>query len=101
MFYVLVLPRITPFAFESPIFAGQAAQVTCLISEGDSPLEIVWSFDGENKINHLGISTIKAGSKGSMLLIESASYRHRGNYTCSAKNPAGESEFTTSLNIHG
>lgn len=99
--FVLVSPRITPFAFESPIFAGQAAQVTCLVSQGDTPLEILWSFGNQVDLYRLGISTIKAGSKGSMLLIETAGYQHRGNYTCTAKNSAGTTEFTTILNIHG
>lgn len=93
--------RITPFTFESPIFAGQAAQVTCLVSEGDPPLEISWSFNEKDDLQSMKVTTMKIGYKASMLFIDSANYRHRGNYTCTAKNPAGKTEFTTFLNIHG
>ncbi|RZF32483.1 hypothetical protein LSTR_LSTR016773 [Laodelphax striatellus] len=98
----LVLPRIIPFDFgESPIFAGEAAQVTCLVSQGDPPLDISWSFHGLGDLSQLGLSTNKVGKKASMLLIESASSHHRGNYTCSVRNPAGSVNYSTSLEIHG
>lgn len=90
-----------PFSFESPIFAGQAAQVTCLVSEGDLPLDISWSFEGKETMPQLGISITKVGRKASMLLIETAGYEHRGNFTCVAKNPAGSVNFTADLNVHG
>lgn len=99
---VLVPPRIIPFSFgESPIFAGEAAQVTCLVSAGDPPLDISWSFHSKAEMAQLGISTMKNGQKASMLLIESAGYQHRGVYTCTAKNPAGVTNFSTTLDIHG
>lgn len=97
----LVAPRISSFNFDSPIFAGQAAQVTCLVSEGDPPLDISWSFDGIGEMYRLGISTMKAGKKASVLLIETAQAKHRANYTCTAKNPAGIANYSTTLNIHG
>lgn len=97
----VVAPRISPFTFDSPIFAGQAAQVTCLVFEGDSPIDISWSFDGKYDMYRLGVSTMKAGKKASMLLIENASEKHQGNFTCSVKNPAGITNFTASLYVHG
>lgn len=100
--HILTLPpRIIPFSFgDSPIFAGQATQVTCLVSEGDLPLDITWSVEGFDDLSRLGISTIKGG-KASMLLIDATSYKHRGNYTCTAKNPAGNVNYSTNLEIHG
>lgn len=98
----LVAPRIIPFTFgESPIFAGEAAQVTCLVSAGDPPLDITWSFHSQSAMSQLGISTTKAGNKASVLLIESAGYQHRGIYTCTAKNPVGVANYSTILEIHG
>lgn len=95
-------PHIIPFDFgESPIFAGQAAQVTCLVSEGDTPLDISWSFHSVSDMAKLGISTVKAGTKASMLLIESAGPQHRGDYTCIAKNKAAAVNYSTTLEIHG
>lgn len=49
----------------------------------------------------LGISTVKAGKKASMLLIESTGPQHRGNYTYIAKNKAASVNYSTSLEIHG
>lgn len=99
LYLITVIPRIIPFTFgESPIFAGEAAQVTCLVSAGDPPLDISWHFDG---ISDIGITMTKVGRKASTLLIESAGIQHRGNYTCIAKNAAGFVAYTTPLNIHG
>lgn len=101
MLYIVV-PRIIPFSFgESPIFAGQTTQVTCTVSEGDPPLELSWTFHGPQDMDRLGISTTKFGKKTSLLLIDYASSHHRGLYTCTAKNPAGSTNYSTSLNIHG
>ncbi len=102
----LVPPRIAPFYFEEPIFAGQAAQVTCLVSEGDLPLDISWTYRGySNKsVTELGISTSRFGQKTSMLLIESTNAEHRGNYTCTVKSLSPLqlfSQYTAELNIHG
>ncbi|KAG8244655.1 hypothetical protein J6590_017600 [Homalodisca vitripennis] len=96
-----VPPRIIPFSFgDTPIFAGEAAQVTCLVSAGDPPLDISWSFHSNTELNQLGISTMKNGQKASMLLIDMTGYQHRGVYTCTAKNPAGVANFSTTLDIH-
>lgn len=99
LYLTTVIPRIIPFTFgESPIFAGEAAQVTCLISAGDPPVDILWHFEG---LSDPEISMLKVGRKGSLLLIESAGIQHQGNYTCTAKNTAGFVKYTTPLNIHG
>lgn len=64
-------------------------------------MDISWSFHSNTELAHLGISTMKNGQKANMLLIESAGNQHRGVYTCSAKNPAGISNFSTTLDING
>lgn len=97
-----VLPKILPFTFgESPMFAGQAAQVTCLVYEGDFPLDISWGFSRGDNFEELGIFVNKLGKKGSTLLIESISSQHQGNYTCFVKNQAGVVEYSAFLEIHG
>lgn len=93
-----VSPRIIPFDFgSSPLYSGQSVQVTCLVSEGDSPLEVFWNFNGSSK----GVSTHKLGSKGSSLLIDDVDFEHRGNYTCYAKNIAGIISYSATLNVFG
>lgn len=57
-------------------------------------------MEGHDDMTRLGISTMKGG-KASMLLIDSVGAQHRGNYTCTAKNPAGVISYTSSLDIHG
>lgn len=80
---------------------GEAAQVTCLVSTGDQPLEISWSFEGQSISSVPGVSATKVGRKASMLLIDPVAAEHRGNYTCTVKNPAGVVNFTAVLNING
>lgn len=97
----VVSPRIVPFSFEEPIFAGQAAQVTCLVSEGDAPIHFSWQLSGEDIPPETGIEIQNLGRRGSNLMIESAESRHGGNYTCSVRNTAGTVQYTTLLNVHG
>lgn len=80
---------------------GEAAQVTCLVSSGDQPLDIFWSFEGQNATSFPGISTNKFGRKASVLLIDSVEPEHRGNYSCTVRNPAGVVNFTAVLRING
>lgn len=80
---------------------GEAAQVTCSVSSGDLPLEISWSFEGRSVSDIPGITTMKAGKKASVILIDPISAEHRGNYTCTAKNRAGVSNYTSALHING
>lgn len=93
-----VPPRIIPFDFgSSPIYSGQSVQVTCLVSQGDWPLEIFWKYEGTSE----GITPHKLGRQGSSLLIDNAGFEHRGNYTCFAKNDAATVSYSAVLNVHG
>lgn len=100
---VVALARITPFSFDSPIFAGQSAQVACFITSGDPPFHISWNFNGHesNVLSQFGINVVNAGKISSILMIESTTSEHQGNYTCSVKNPAGIVNYTTILHING
>lgn len=96
-----VLPRIVPFSFETPLFAGQATQVTCLVSEGDQPLDIQWYFEGQSLKEKPTVSATKIGQRASLLLIDPAGWSNSGTYTCLARNAAGFSNYTASLEVHG
>ncbi|XP_060529796.1 cell adhesion molecule Dscam2 isoform X49 [Cylas formicarius] len=98
---VMVTPHIVPFNFgNTPIYTNHATQVTCLISEGDLPLEISWSFN-ENPLTVIsGISAMKVGQKASLLLIDSVSEENAGNYTCHSRNVAGSASYTAPLNVY-
>jgi len=101
----IVPPRIVPFNFEEPIFSGQSAQITCLVSEGDAPMNISWWFRKSDNSELIplpsGISVNKMGSKLSMLFIESTSSYFAGNYACVVENRAGSSKYMSTLNVHG
>lgn len=99
---VLVLPHIVPFSFgDTAIHSGQATQVTCLISEGDIPLEFTWSFEGSNANSLAEIATTKVGTKGSLLFIDSVTEDQAGNYTCTVSNRAGSVFYIATLNVYG
>ena len=81
--------------------AGASAQVLCIVTKGDLPLNIVWSFHGSNITSDLGISTMPTGPMGSLLMIPSVGHKHRGSYTCKAANPAGVRTQTVELKVNG
>ena len=97
-----VKPKILPITFgESPIFAGQAVQVACIVLEGDHPLEIVWHYPGKGDMYTLGVTTVKVGETANMLQIATASSVNSGKYTCVAKNSAGIAKYSAELHVTG
>lgn len=97
-----VSPKIKPFTFgDTPVFAGQSAQVTCSILEGDAPLEFSWTFNGPQDVFGLGVSVMRIGAKTSLLSIDSTNSVHRGDYTCYVTNRAGKASYSAGLNVHG
>lgn len=98
----IVFPKINSFTFgDTPVFAGQSVQVACSVLEGDSPLELSWTFDGPRDVFKLGVSVVKVGMKTSLLSIDNTDSVHRGNYTCYVMNRAGNASHTAFLNVHG
>ena len=91
-----------PLSFGAEVMnEGAFAQVSCIVTEGDEPLVISWSFHGSNITSDLGIVTTPIGSRGSMLIISSVGHRHRGNYTCKASNIAGTRSQAATLKVNG
>lgn len=75
--------------------------MTCLVSEGDAPFNISWSFEGGDVDAHGGVTTTKIGERASLLLIDSVSEAQVGNYTCTADNVAGSVRFSAVLSVNG
>lgn len=77
----------------------------CSVSKGDLPLKMWWTFndhsDNYNLTSNDGIIINRNSQKVSSLLIEAVKARHRGNYTCFAKNKAGMSSHSAYLAING
>lgn len=100
--FLLVAPRITPFAFEdSPINAGEYTTIQCAVPNGDLPINVEWKFNGNSLKQYSEITISKAGRRGSLLTIESVSHNLAGNYTCIASNKAGSYQHTAELLVNG
>lgn len=64
-------------------------------------MSITWTFEGRDVSTHNGIRTMKMAEQTSFLSIASVTGAHSGNYTCIARNRAGEDRYSTSLHIKG
>ena len=97
-----VKPDIVPFSFGREVVnQGDFAQLTCVVSRGDRPLSITWSLKGDIASSDDTMTTTMLGTQASMLVISSVDYRHSGDYTCRAENPAGISTHSTELKVNG
>lgn len=89
-------------AFSKDVMSeGDLAQLSCSIVSGDEPVSITWTFHGDRVGPETGIKTMNLGSKLSILVIESVSYAHQGEYTCQATNTAGVQTQTAVLKVNG
>lgn len=103
LFIFAVAPQIGSFTFgDDPLNAGETASLTCLITKGDSPLEIVWMFNNEpvDPTQH-DIVISETGKRTKQLTIDPVSARHAGEYTCIASNIAGSTSRSAQLIVNG
>lgn len=104
-----VLPQIVPFNFgEDEVNFDDSVTATCSVIKGDLPINIWWtlgdSFESMSEYNistNDGIVISKAGNKLSVLNIEAVKARHRGNYTCYARNKGGITRHSAYLSVNG
>ena len=80
---------------------GEFSQLSCVVSKGDEPLKLSWSFYGHNLTSGQGITITDIGSRISMLVINSIGHKHMGKYTCKAENKAGSVTKSASLKVNG
>uniref|UniRef100_A0AAR5PMJ3 Down syndrome cell adhesion molecule-like protein Dscam2 n=1 Tax=Dendroctonus ponderosae TaxID=77166 RepID=A0AAR5PMJ3_DENPD len=98
---IMVPPQIVPFTFgETAVHANQFIQASCIVTEGDLPLNISWLFEGKQLETYPETAIAAVGRRTSFLSIEAVSYSHAGNYTCHAKNSAGEARYSTELLVN-
>ncbi|XP_050520762.1 cell adhesion molecule Dscam2 isoform X14 [Daktulosphaira vitifoliae] len=98
---VMVPPKMTPFMFGDDIpEAGETISIQCTISSGDIPVEFAWSFNGRSTSDLANVYVSKIGRRVSSLTVESITEKNVGNYTCLARNKAGESSHTASLFVN-
>ena len=99
---ILEPPDILPLSFGREVMdEGSFAQLSCIVTKGDEPITISWTFHGSEITSDLGIITTPIGTRGSMLIISKVGYSNNGEYTCSAKNNAGLKSETVNLKVNG
>ena len=102
IFFYLEPPEVIPMSFGKEVMNEfDFAQVSCIAAKGDLPLSFTWSFHGSGLTKDLDIITTPIGSRGSMLVISSVNFKHKGNYTCTAKNEAGSRKQSVELKVYG
>ena len=95
-------PKIQPFTFGREVInQGQVGQLLCTVVEGDEPMTITWSLQGEELSSGPEMITSQIGARSSLLMISSISHRHSGKYTCIASNAAGSSSHSAELKVNG
>lgn len=94
-------PRLASIAFPEGTRAGMRAQATCLVQEGDQPIEITWKKDGKVIVSNPFLSISNIDPYTSILVVKNASGNHTGNYTCIASNMVRESKQSASLIVRG
>ncbi|EGI61628.1 Down syndrome cell adhesion molecule-like protein [Acromyrmex echinatior] len=98
---VMVPPIVQEFAFTKlPMNAGEFANLQCIVSSGDLPLNIRWSYPGEEMGGSSGVLAKKVADRVSMLMISVITARHTGEYVCTAENAAGTASHSTVLTVN-
>ncbi|XP_069972795.1 cell adhesion molecule Dscam1 isoform X4 [Penaeus vannamei] len=96
---VMVPPRLAPMVFPAGTRAGMRAQATCLVQEGDQPVSLSWTKDGQPIDPQLDVRFSQLDVFTSIIVIERATAAHSGNYTCAATNPARTATTTGPLTV--
>ncbi|XP_061930183.1 cell adhesion molecule Dscam2 isoform X33 [Apis cerana] len=99
---VMVSPQIAPISFgDEPVNAGDLVSVQCVVTKGDSPLEITWTFDSQPiRSDRMDVIVSNSGKRVKQLTIESVAARHAGEYTCVASNAAGSTSHSAKLDVN-
>ncbi|XP_062527443.1 cell adhesion molecule Dscam2 isoform X17 [Bombyx mori] len=95
---VMVLPKIAPFnAGPEPAFLGDYFALQCIVTHGDLPVRIEWTFNNKsvNSVPEIRINT--NDRRSSVLTIESVDAKHAGVFNCTATNAAGVASHISEL----
>ncbi|CAG5100528.1 Similar to Dscam2: Down syndrome cell adhesion molecule-like protein Dscam2 (Drosophila melanogaster) [Cotesia congregata] len=97
---VIVPPKISPFTADRDLHLGERTSFTCSVTRGDQPVRISWLKDGRPLGPSERVSITNVDQFNSILMIESLSPDHNGNYSCVASNPAAEVSHMQQLVVH-
>lgn len=96
-----------PFNFgDEELNSNDMVSTMCTVNKGDLPIDISWFHTDDMGIDKKlttndGIVITRTNQRISMLSIDQLKARHRGNYTCLAKNSAGIVQASAFLFING
>lgn len=91
---------MAPFApLIKPKLSGKTS-LSCQSSSGTSPLYVTWIKDG-TVLQDSSFVRIQSSNDPSMLIIDSITSSHSGNYTCKMSNRFGHDSYTTELVVEG
>ncbi|KAL3284947.1 hypothetical protein HHI36_019078 [Cryptolaemus montrouzieri] len=97
---VIVPPKVSPFYTEETLHVGDRASLTCSVTKGDLPLTITWHKDGRMVQPAHSMSITQVDQFTSILVIESLTPEHNGNYSCVVRNAAAEVSHTQQLLVN-
>lgn len=101
---IIVGPKIEPFSFSKNLEEGMRAVAVCIVSLGDSPLQLSWKRnlpDGGLSDDLQGAQIESINSFTSSLTFQSLTKEQAANYTCIARNAAAVAEQTAELIVNG
>ncbi len=99
-FVSIVKPQIEAFNFND-LNERQSLKKFCTVTGGDLPLNITWLKDDKILITG-GNRRVQQWDDFSIVLsLSTISVNDSGNYTCHAKNLAGDATYTSSLYVKG
>ncbi|XP_015912285.1 cell adhesion molecule Dscam1 [Parasteatoda tepidariorum] len=97
---VLTPPVIEPFHIPEAIEEGARSKLLCSVTKGDPPITIQWLKDGKPLTQDLGVTETTLDEFSKAMLFTRVELRHKGNYTCIARNLAASASFTAAMVIH-
>lgn len=102
VFVFTVRPVLLPFSFgDRPLNPGQIITVPCGVIEGDRPISLHWTFNGNPITPRMGVTVVNLGERSVILSISSVQAAHAGHYMCTAKNFAGTDHRSAELVVKG
>lgn len=73
----------------------------CMVPDGDTPIEIKWTFEGKELSPVMGYNVGRVGARMSILYFKPVSQEYGGAYACVASNPSGNDTHEAILRVHG
>ncbi|GBM75401.1 Down syndrome cell adhesion molecule [Araneus ventricosus] len=92
-------PRIQPFNFPEKLTEGQKTKILCTVIDGTGPFKFLW-YKNDHALTTSSSVTIQNSEEYSMLLFNSLSTDHGGNYSCVVTNSFGRDSYSSQLVIN-